>query len=172
MRSVCLLCAAWFVAAPVAAAPVVGVFASEHDDYERFGAHVRLDPVWARQWGHWQAALHPEFELSRFQYSGGVRSVPRQLDQAGAIALLRAVHGDGQWRPYAEFGIGLAHFSRTELGGKEFSTSLQFSEHLGMGIEIGSQLSVGWRYSHHSNGDTVLPNNGIDMHQLVVDLRF
>lgn len=171
MKTAWMLGAAWFAAAPVAAAPAVGIFGSEHDNYERFGAHVRLDPLWARAWGPWQVGLHPELELSRFRYTGGGRA-PKQLDQAGAIALLRAVRGEGELRPYAEFGFGLALFSRTDLGNKEFSTRLQFAEHLGLGLEIGPRLSVGWRYSHHSNGDLELPNNGIDMHQLVVDLRF
>lgn len=170
MKRLVLGFAGCLVVASAAAQPEVAVFGGEHDNYERVGAHVRLAPVWGNGWGGWQVGLHPEFELSRFRYVGEGRGAD-DLNQAGAIALFRMVRGEGRFRPYAEAGLGAALFSRTDLGSKEFSTAFQFSQHVGLGLEIGPMFTVGWRYSHYSNGDIEMPNNGIDLHQLVVGLR-
>lgn len=154
-----------------AAGPAVSVFHGEHDNYDRTGVSVRLGPVWESDWGAWHAGLHPELELSRFRYSGSTAG-PNTLNQAGAIGLLRTVRGRGSFQPYAELGLGAAFLGRTDLGPKVFSTAFQFSQHAGLGIEFAGRYSVGWRYSHYSNGDIEMPNDGIDLHQLLIGARF
>lgn len=171
MKRWALLLAGAMAAVSAAAESEVAVFGGEHDNYARVGAHVRLAPQWTRDWGAWRLGLHPELELSRFRYTGDAAG-PSHLDQAGVIALGRMVRGSGNCRPYLEAGLGAALFSRTEVGAKNFSTAFQFSQHLGLGLEIGQRLSVGWRYSHYSNGDIDMPNDGIDLHHLVVGWRF
>lgn len=171
MKRWALLCVACVATVPAAAESEVALFGGEHDNYERVGAHVRFAPQWGSDWGGWRLGVHPELELSRFRYTGKGGGADR-LDQAGVIALGRMVRGQGAWRPYAEVGLGAALFSRSDLGSKEFSTSFQFSQHLGLGLEFGKHLTVGWRYSHYSNADIEMPNDGIDLHQLVVGLRF
>lgn len=165
--------AASMLAAGVASAgePAVSVFHGEHDNYERTGLSVRLGPVWERDWGAWHAGLHPELELSRFHYSGSSAG-PNTLNQAGAVGMLRTVRGKGNFQPYAELGLGAALLSRTHLGPKVFSTTFQFSQHAGLGVEFAGRYSMGWRYSHYSNGDIEMPNDGIDLHQFVIGARF
>lgn len=169
-----LVCmAASILAAGVASAaePAVSVFHGEHDNYDRSGLSVRLGPVWEGGWGSWHAGVHPELELSHFRYSGSSAG-PDTLNQAGAIGLLRMVRGKGNFQPYAELGLGAALLSRTDLGPKVFSTAFQFSQHAGLGFEFGGRFSVGWRYSHYSNGDIEMPNDGIDLHQLLIGASF
>lgn len=144
----------------------------EHDENEqRAGVSLRLAPLWSSTWGSWRAALHPELELSRFRYTGGGPGAEK-ADQAGVIGMLRLVRGGGALRPYAEIGLGGALFSRDTLGEKHFSTRFQFSEHIGLGLELPAALSVGWQFSHYSNSDIELPNDGIDIHQIVVGVSF
>jgi len=143
----------------------------EQDNYSRTGLSVRVADVWRSNYGHWRAAIHPEFELSRFRYSGGGLGASL-LDQAGAAAIARFARNDGALRPYVEAGLGGAVFGRSSLGNKEFGTRVQFSEHLGAGIEFSSGWSAGWRYSHYSNGDMEKPNDGLDLHQLLIGARF
>ncbi|MDO9596940.1 MAG: acyloxyacyl hydrolase [Azoarcus sp.] len=141
------------------------------DRYERSGLGLRFAPLWSDDWGKLKLTLLPEVELTRLRYTGK-RSEPDHLDQAGLIGLLRAHYGDARLRPYAEIGLGAALFSRTRLGGKNFSTSFQFSEHLGAGIEFADRWSLGWQFSHYSNADIEIPNNGINFHQIMLGVRF
>lgn len=167
------LCAAlMLVCAPAYAEDTtVALRYGEFDNYDRIGASLRFAPVWTADWGNWRAALHPELEVGRLRYDGHGPGAST-LDQGGVLGMFRAVYGSGALRPYAEVGLGLALFSRTTLGGKDFSTRLQFSEHLGLGVELPHGLSAGWLYSHYSNADIKLPNDGVDFHQIVIGARF
>lgn len=139
-------------------------------NYERTGVGLRFGPLWTDRWGPFRLALHPEVELSRMRHTG--RSGPRRLDQGGGLGLLRAHYGDGRVRPYGEVGLGASLFSRDTLGSKEFSTHFQFSQHLGLGVELGGTWSVGWQYAHYSNADIERPNDGVDFHQIAASVRF
>lgn len=138
---------------------------------EGSGATLRLSPLWSKHWGDWRFTLHPELELNHFRYTGPL-SGPRILNQGAGIGLLRFHRGDGRFGPYAEAGLGAAAFSHDKLGGKEFSTHFQFTEHVGLGVEFPGGWFVGWRYSHYSNASIKTPNDGLDMHQLMIGIRF
>ena len=167
----CLAVSMLAAGAVSAAEPAVSVFHGEHDSYDRTGLSVRLGPVWETDWGQWHTGLHPELELSRFRFDGDGPGHD-SLTQAGAMGMLRMVRGKGGLQPYAELGLGAALLSRTDLGSKVFSTAFQFSEHVGLGVELAGRYSLGWRYSHYSNGDIKSPNDGIDLHQLLIGARF
>lgn len=140
-------------------------------DYERIGLGLRLAPVWSADWRGWTARLRPEFELSRLRYRGGA-AAPDRLDQGGIIGHLRFQRGTRDWRPYGEAALGLSLFSNDRLGKKEFSTHFQFSQHLGLGIERTGKGFAGYQYSHYSNADIDLPNDGVDLHQVVIGIHF
>ncbi len=164
------------VVCPIAAAQaddaeVVLKHGTASGQYERTGVALRLGPLWSDAWNGWRLTLRPEVEASRFRHAGSGDG-PRGLDQGGVIGLLRVHYGEGYVRPYAEGGLGVALFSRDKLGDKGFSTHFQFSEHVGLGIELARRCSVGWQFSHYSNADIELPNDGIDLHQIVVGMRF
>lgn len=58
------------------------------------------------------------------------------------------------------------------MGTRTFSTHFQFSEHLGLGVEFAEKWFGGWQFSHYSNAEIEKPNDGIDLHQIVVGARF
>lgn len=160
-------------AAAAAESPEIAVRVGEAgSDYERIGLSLRLGPLWSTRWGNWQAALRPELELSHFRYTGPAAAGPDSMNQLGAIALLHLHHGEGRVRPYAEAGLGAALFSRDRLGGKDFSTRFQFSEHVGLGVEFAERWFAGLQYSHYSNADIEKPNDGLDLHQIVIGMHF
>lgn len=140
-------------------------------DYERVGVGLRLAPVWSADWGSWKARLRPEFELSHFRYDGPP-PLPDSLQQGGVVAHLRVERGTEGWRPYGEAGLGVSLFSNDRLGTKTFSTHFQFSQHLGLGVEFAGKGFAGYQYSHYSNADIDKPNDGIDLHQAVIGVRF
>jgi hypothetical protein len=160
------------LAAPACGADMeIALRYGESGDYERSGVSLRLAPLWSADWGGWKAALRPEFELSHFRYDGPA-SGPDSLEQGGVIAHFRASHGTGALRPYAEAGLGFSLLSNDTLGSKAFSTHYQFSEHLGLGVGLAENWFAGYQYSHYSNAGIEEPNDGIDMHQLVVGAHF
>lgn len=139
--------------------------------YDGNGVTLHLPARWSANWGGWATTLRPAVEFTRFRYSGA-QPGPDYLNELGALALFRIERADGAVRPYAEAGLGLTGFSRTTLGGKDFSTRFQFSEQIGLGVRFGQRWSAGWRYSHYSNGDIKMPNNGIDMQQIELGVDF
>lgn len=160
-------------AAPAAAErPEIALLIGEADsDYERFGLGLRFGPLWSTDWGKWKVSLRPALELSHFRHTGSA-SGPDSLNQAGGIGLLHLHYGEGRFRPYAEAGLGIALFSHDRLGGKEFSTHFQFSEHLALGVEWARRGFAGLQYSHYSNANIESPNDGLDLHQIVIGMHF
>ncbi|MCD6707510.1 MAG: acyloxyacyl hydrolase [Thiobacillus sp.] len=140
-------------------------------DYERAGLSLRFGPMWSADWGNWRASLRPELELSHFRYTGAGPG-PDSLNQVGGIGRLHLHYGEGRLRPYAEAGLGVSLFSRDTLGGKDFSTRFQFSQHLAVGVEFAKWGFVGLQYSHYSNADIEKPNDGLDLHQIVLGAKF
>lgn len=140
------------------------------------GVGWALGDFWQSPHGAWELAAHPELQLNRHRVAGEDVG-PDSLTQLGAAALLRARRAAGDWRPYAEIGLGGNVFSRVHLGEKDFSTAFQFSEHLGLGLEWhragGAEGGwVGWRLSHYSNGGLGDHNDGLNTNTIVVGLYF
>lgn len=78
---------------------------------------------------------------------------------------------DNKWQPYMEGAIGAAFLSETELAGREFSTTFQFENRLGIGLR-GPRFDFHIRYLHYSNADIEEPNNGMDSFVAGIAYRF
>jgi len=162
------------VAAPLAAQepPELAIrFGKDGGSYEGAGLAYRFGPWWSKDLGRWRASLRPEVEFTHFRYTGST-SADTALNEIGGIGLFRIHYGTGALRPYGEFGLGLSLFGDGRLGHKEFSTRYQFSEHVGLGVEFSGRWFAGWRYSHYSNANIEKPNPGLDLHQIVIGIRF
>jgi len=144
---------------------------SVNGDYKRTGVGLRFQPFWADNWGNWNATLRPEIEASHFRYRGS-RSGRSSLNQLGALASFRLSYGDAKIRPYLEAGLGGALFDHTSLGNKKLSTAFQFSQYVGLGVEFVNRWYIGYQYSHYSNAGIKRPNNGLDLNQIVLGMRF
>jgi len=99
------------------------------------------------------------------------------------VPILMWIHGGGwclgdrSWfgdlgRRFAEAGIGVAAFSRKDLGNKNFSTHFQFTEQVNVGLRFAERWSAAVGYAHYSNADIKTPNDGIDMYQAVLGIAF
>ena len=158
-------------AAAAEGAGIALVVGEADSDYERAGLGLRFGPVWSADWGNWKASLRPELELSHFRYTGAGPGSD-SLNQVGGIGRLHLHYGEGHLRPYAEAGLGVSLFSRDTLGSKDFGSRFQFSQHLGLGVEFAKRGFAGLQYSHYSNADIEKPNDGIDLHQIVLGANF
>jgi lipid A 3-O-deacylase len=73
--------------------------------------------------------------------------------------------------PYIETGIGLAYISNSTMENIEKSTQFQFTEILGIGMQL-YDWQIGYRFRHISNAGISLPNNATDIHSLHVAYQF
>lgn len=73
--------------------------------------------------------------------------------------------------PYLETGIGLAYISNSTMENIDKSTNFQFTEILGLGVEL-ADWRLGYRYRHISNAGISLPNNATDIHSLHLSYQF
>lgn len=139
-------------------------------DYKGAGIALRLPSWWSANPGGWKATLSPALEVTQFRYDGPQGD--QRLNEGGALGFFRIERASGGLRPYAEAGIGLAAFSRKDLGNKNFSTHFQFTEQLNLGLRFAERWSAAVGYSHYSNADIKTPNDGIDMYQAVLGIAF
>jgi len=154
-----------------AADTAVMVQAGHSPDTEVAGVGLRLSPFWAKNWGRFHAAAHPEFQLNQHLQRHDGEPGPGNLWQAGAAAMLRLTYGEGSIRPYAELGLGVNYLTKSALGDRRFGSRMHFGEHFGLGLQIGAFFG-GWRASHYSNAGIKEPNEGLDAHQLVLGVHF
>ncbi len=160
-------------AVPVLALDGVSAEFGKNGSYEmaRFGAQWQ----WQQRWfdsgsrhigGYW--------DLSAGLWRAGVPAVQHDsLVDIGLTPTLRWQANNLQGF-YFEAGIGLHFLSRTSLGGRRFSTALQFGDHLGFGYRFGAKgaYDLGYRFQHHSNADIKKPNAGMDFHQVRLQYWF
>jgi len=91
------------------------------------------------------------------------------LWQVGLTPMLRWWWTD-HW--YLEAGIGPTLMSHTRFLNKDFSTALQFGDHLGLGVMLNHDWRLGIRFSHFSNASIKKPNPGFNMLHFSVNKSF
>lgn len=146
-------------------------YGQDGHDYQYTGAGLRFDPIWSRDAGNYAIDLRPAIEIGHMRYSGQSAG-PSGLTEGGGLGFVHIERAQGTWRPYAEAGFGLTFFSNDRLGTRDFSIHNQFTEQIGLGVNYRDRWSVGWLFSHYSNGGLKEPNSGIDLQQIVLNLYF
>ncbi len=76
------------------------------------------------------------------------------------------------WRPFIEFGIGAALFSRQMVGDKNLGSAAHFEDRFGAGLHLGERSTLMLRVIHYSNAGLASPNQGIESWSLVIGRRF
>ena len=146
-------------------------FYGHESDIDRYGLSYRFKPFWGDVWGGWQATLSPEVEASYLEYDG---NHPGNDDagELGALLRFRLERGMGAVRPYLDLGLGGAGFTDTHLGDKDLGSAFQFTEQIGVGVSIDQTWSIGYRFSHYSNAGIASDNDGLDLHNVVLEVKF
>ncbi len=73
---------------------------------------------------------------------------------------------------FFEIGLGVAHFTKTELDKKQFGSNAQFKESIGFGYKFNEQFETTLKYTHYSNADLAEKNSGLDFIGLRVIYKF
>jgi lipid A 3-O-deacylase len=165
--------ATWMLAASpaFAADAAVELRHGGRGDIDFSGVSVRFGELWSSDAGNWKMKLQPVVEGGRFRYSGS-RADRDSVSYGGLGVGFRIARDKAGWSPYLELGLGGTYFGQTTIGPRSLSTRFQFTEWIGVGVELGDHFMVGWRYSHYSNANLKKPNDGVDIQQVVVGIRF
>lgn len=147
-------------------------FYGHESDIDRYGLSYRFKPFWSDVWGGWHASLSPEVEASYLHYTGNRRHTNDNTGELGALVRFRFERGLGAVRPYLDLGLGGAGLTDTHLGDKDLGSAFQFTEHVGFGLAIDQTWSIGYRYTHYSNAGIASNNDGLDLHNVVLEVKF
>lgn len=118
-----------------------------------------FDKTWfdGRVKGQWQLSL------SDWDFGNGSGD-DLQVFSIGPVFIYDFKRYANGLQPYAEYGLGLAYVSETQIDGDDLGIHFQFDNRLGLGIRFGSDqrhdLSVSFR--HISNAGLDGDNDGYD----------
>jgi len=76
------------------------------------------------------------------------------------------------YTPYIEAGIGLAAFSKTDVGNQRMGSAVNFEDRIGFGLKLPGEQKVGIRAMHYSNAGIKQPNDGIESYSLFYSKGF
>ncbi|MGJ7548597.1 acyloxyacyl hydrolase [Pseudomonas alloputida] len=76
------------------------------------------------------------------------------------------------YTPYIEAGIGVAVFSKTEVGDQRMGSAFNFEDRIGFGLKLPGEQKVGLRAIHYSNAGIKQPNDGIESYSLFYSKGF
>jgi lipid A 3-O-deacylase len=136
------------------------------------------DLPWSDTWLNGATTAYAEVSLADWRSMAGRRLAsgdPASFTLVGATPVVRWYpRADGKgW--FAEGGIGINFLSPVyRVGGRRFSSSLNFGDHLGLGWRSGKAAEHEWvlRVQHFSNAGLRVPNPGEDFAQLRYLRRF
>jgi len=72
----------------------------------------------------------------------------------------------GAVKPFVEAGIGVALFSKREVGDNKLGTAFNFEDRIGFGLRFAGNQEVSIRAIHYSNAGIKQPNDGIEAYSL------
>src|SRR6266513_4125546 len=131
------------------------------------------------QIGPWHAFFAPNH---RDNPSGKRGQRPRRRTRSGGIGrpdlnvtpVWRSESAlGGAARGYVEAGLGVYLLSHTiHNQTNRLPTSLEFGSHLGIGLRLGPDATVGLAVQHISNAGIKQPNGGINLYMLTASHRF
>lgn len=131
-------------------------------------SRLSLQQDWDRAWpmrGSARIAGYWDMSLSHWKNRSKLKTNKEVFDIGLTPTLRLEGTESASLSPYAEIGAGLHLLSHSSVSTlRRFGTSLQFSEHLGVGFRFGSrqQFDLSYRFEHISNGGLRPPNKGIN----------
>jgi lipid A 3-O-deacylase len=163
--------ASWTPAAEVAFAQAGG---SERSRSVALGVAWALP--WQAPWWGGRIASYAELSGEHWASVGPSRPIdPTSFTRVGVTPVARWYPAADEGRWFAEIGIGLHLMSPVyRVGGRQFSSSFNFGDHLALGRAFGEGGRHEWsvRLQHFSNGGLREPNPGEDFVQVRYARRF
>lgn len=123
-------------------------------------------PIW--QTADWKVSSVLEASYGYWQVPD--RYHPNHNQDIGLTPLFKWQSND--WTHlYGEVGVGVHLLESVQIRNDNKSTQFQFGDQLALGWE-NSDLRIGYRYLHISNGNIEVPNPATDFHSVELGYRF
>lgn len=139
------------------------------------GVGVNLPFLSPRPLAGTQFSAYADVFLSGWHVTSPTNDRRRNYVQIGAIATGRFRFDEGRSPWFAELGIGATVMNHVfHAGGRDFSTTFQFTEVVGLGRNFGArgEHELSLRLQHFSNADIKKPNPGMNFARLRYAYRF
>ncbi|NIF17822.1 acyloxyacyl hydrolase [Pantoea sp. Cy-639] len=131
---------------------------------------IGLSWDWDKQW--WQSStghLTGYWDAGYTYWEGGDASGAHSLSFAPVFVY---EFSGFTYTPFIEAGIGLAAFSKTDVGDQRLGSSVNFEDRIGFGLKLPAEQKVGIRAIHYSNAGLKQPNDGIESYSLFYSKAF
>jgi hypothetical protein len=142
-----------------------GLPPGEKEDFEQFDVFAIVGLPW-----NWQ---NPSGWEVRWRLGGSAGAL-RGAGDTGFITTLTT--GPAlripDWRLILDAGIGGALISKWRFGRQNIGGPFQFIAHGGVGVELGWNMVVGYRFHHMSDATIYGKSRGVDFHMLEVSYYF
>lgn len=133
-------------------------------------ARVGLGWDWSRRWFESESGhLSGYWNLGYTWWQRG-----RLFDEAHSLSISPVFvyqFAGSTWRPFVEFGVGAAAFSRSRVGEQRLGSRIHFEDRIGFGVRIDERQKLILRAIHYSNAGLKDPNDGIESWSLVYSRR-
>ncbi len=139
-----------------------------NSDVHRLSVNYETPALWSYRFSGSRIDLVGEFGVSywRTRDDGTSR---RSVWQASAIPMF-------QWwlspRFYLEAGIGATVFNHAHFADRKLGSAFQFGDHLGLGYQLNEKVRLSLRASHFSNAGIKEPNDGLNIFQAGITVRW
>lgn len=149
---------------------------SSNADVKLYRAGLQWD--WKKRWldtGNWHLGGYWDASLGYWDNNSALKTHSSIIDIGLTPVFRFQPNNYAGFAPYIEAGIGLHLLSATSVSpDRRFGSSLQFGDHLGLGVRFGDKgrYDIGYRYQHLSNAGIKDPNQGINFHQLRLQYLF
>jgi lipid A 3-O-deacylase PagL len=136
---------------------------AEHMNQGEAFAVLNLPLSWWND-GHWR--LESRFEMAVGWLGGEGESAI--IGSLGPGLLLHL----GQTHVSLQTGFSPTLISQHTFGPQNLGSDLQFTSHIGLNYDIGSNWRIGYRLQHMSNGGISHPNPGLNLHMFGLSYLF
>jgi hypothetical protein len=142
-----------------------GLPPGEQEDFEQFDVFAIMGLPW-----RWESPSGWEL---RWRLRGSAGAL-RGAGDTGFITTLTSGFGlrKPSWHLILDGGVGGALLSKWEFGRQDIGGPFQFIAHGGVGVELGWNMVVGWRFHHMSDATMYGKSRGVDFHMLELSYYF
>ncbi len=126
-----------------------------------------------KDWGSARLSWHWQMDIGRYEQRN-VHVGDGSLTTFGMTPVFRFTKDFTYISPYIEMGIGFYWISFTEYIGHQLGSNFQFGDFMVLGAFFGKEKrwGLGVNFFHHSNFETVRPNEGFGSQLLVITYKY
>ncbi len=138
---------------------------SNGHDFHQFEAFVNANLPW-----HWD--LGKDWWLqTRLDFSAGY--LGRTSEDTAVVAVGPSILARRDRLPFSlEAGSRPTFHSDYDLGTKNFGEPFQFTTHVGVNLDLGAHIRLGYQFQHMSNAGIDGHNPGLNLHMLKLSYLF